>query len=200
MRAAIRVPLTLKIRSGPATGRLVLDEVAQIAADCGVDAITLHPRTRAQGFAGGADWALISRFRNMWRGPLVGNGDVTSAEGAMRMMADTGCDAVMIGRAAIGNPWIFGEADAAWRGLPLPKRPDNLALMRTILRHFDLMTEHVGDEEAAARVFRKHLHRYVRGIPGALDVRRALPNVISRASLMKALALVGLVLRARENT
>ena len=188
VRAAVPTVLTLKVRSGPVSGHVVLDEVARIARDTGVDAVTVHPRSRAQGFSGRADWALITRFKHVCPVPVIGNGDVTSADDAMRMFRETGCDGVMVGRAAVGDPWLFTEMDAAWRGVPPPPRPLGAVLVEVIVEHFDMLAEYVGDEGRAAGVFRKHLVRYVRGLPGAARLRRGLCSVTSRVTLLHSLA------------
>ena len=115
--------------------------------------------------------------------PVIGNGDVLTPLDALRMMRETGCDAVMVGRAAVGDPWLFGAMEAAWRGQPEPPRPAGEVMFRTVLDHFDLLVEHVQDEAAAAKVFRKHLARYVRGLPGALEVRKRLSGLTGRSAL-----------------
>lgn len=109
MRAAVSIPLTVKYRSGWSQQEVVAVEVARLAADCGLEALTLHPRTREQGFAGKADWSLIGAVKTAVRIPVIGNGDVTTPEDALRMVAETGCDAVMVGRAAATNPLIFRQ-------------------------------------------------------------------------------------------
>jgi nifR3 family TIM-barrel protein len=109
MRAAVSIPLTVKYRSGWSQREVVAVEVARLAADCGLEAVTLHPRTREQGFAGKADWSLIGAVKTAVRIPVIGNGDVTTPEDALRMVAETGCDAVMVGRAAATNPLIFRQ-------------------------------------------------------------------------------------------
>jgi len=188
VRAAVsRVPVTLKVRSGPTASRPVLDELARIAIDTGMAAVTLHARARSQGFSGQADWAAIARFKQVFGGVVIGNGDVTSALDAQRMLRETGCDGVMVGRAAIGNPWIFTAMDAMWRGLQPPPRPTGDALREAVLAHFDLLCDYLGDEERAATVFRKHLCRYVRGLKGALNLRRRLPLVTNRRTMLHAL-------------
>jgi nifR3 family TIM-barrel protein len=109
VRAALTIPLTMKCRSGWNDRAIVAVELAHLAEDCGLDALALHPRTREQGFSGPADWGLIGEAKAAVRIPVIGNGDINTPEDAWRMVAETGCDAVMIGRAAFSNPWIFRQ-------------------------------------------------------------------------------------------
>src|ERR1700746_1058507 len=109
VRAAISIPFTMKFRAGWNDGELVAVKMAQLAEDCGLQAIALHPRTREQGYAGKADWRRIAEIKAAVKIPVSGNGDIVTPEDALRMVAETGCDAVMIGRAASSNPWIFRQ-------------------------------------------------------------------------------------------
>ena len=111
VRAAVRIPLTIKIRAGWDETSIVATEVARMAEQIGVEAIAVHPRTRAQGLNGRADWSVIRAVKEAVRMPVIGNGDVTSPEDAERILRETGCDAVMIGRAAATNPWIFRQME-----------------------------------------------------------------------------------------
>ncbi len=111
VRSAISIPLTAKFRAGWNDNELVHVRMAQVAADCGVAAVALHPRTREQGYTGRADWRRIAEVKAAATIPVIGNGDIQSPEDAVRMAAETGCDAVMIGRAAASNPWIFRQID-----------------------------------------------------------------------------------------
>ncbi len=111
VRAAIAIPLTAKIRSGWDENNIVAVEVAQMAEDCGIESIAVHPRTRVQGYNGNADWSVIAAVKAAVKFPVIGNGDVRSPEDALQIVKETGCDAVMIGRAAAANPWIFRQIE-----------------------------------------------------------------------------------------
>jgi nifR3 family TIM-barrel protein len=158
------LPVTAKIRAGWDSGRINATEVARALAESGAQAIAIHPRTRAQGYSGRADWSLIARVREVVSCVLIGNGDVCSSADAARMQRETGCDAVMIGRAALGYPWIFREL----AGGPSPSVAERHAVLRG---HFDAHLEHSGDR--GVKSFRRMLLWYAHGLRGASAFRTA---------------------------
>ncbi len=177
VRKKIRIPLTIKLRSGwDASGRQAL-AMGEIAQACGVNAITIHPRTASQMFRGRADWSLIAALKSRLSLPVVGNGDVFSAEDAARMFAQTGCDAVMVGRAAVGYPPIFSQIIRHLEGLPSPAESveDRLNLM---LRYIETSIACFGAERAC-RVMRHRLGWFAKGIPHGAALRRSLSDATS---------------------
>lgn len=136
IRSAVSIPFTLKFRSGWSEGEIVAADVARLAEACGLNAIALHPRTRLQGFGGQADWRLIAELKQAVRIPVIGNGDIQAPEDASRMIAETGCDGIMVGRAAATNPWIFRQIVQLQAGEPVqqPTEADRYQMIRDYYR------------------------------------------------------------------
>ena len=168
---SIHKPVTVKIRKGFDETSINAVEIARIAQESGAAAVAVHARTREQYYSGQADWEIIARVKEAVRIPVLGNGDVTDAETALAMMEQTGCDGVLVGRAARGNPWIFREILAAMKGEAKPQRPDRQALYEMILSHAGLLAEYKG-EYTAVREMRKHVAWYSTGLPHAAGLRR----------------------------
>jgi nifR3 family TIM-barrel protein len=165
MRQSIAVPFTIKIRGGWDDEHLNAVEVARMAEGEGIDAITVHPRTRSQRFTGKAPWTIIAEVVQAVRIPVTGNGDVHSMAEARRMVAETGCQSVMIGRGALGSPWIFDEGFDA-----LSSEGQRAYKDRVIRRHMALIQEHGGERQAFSQM-KKHLAWYTEGLAHATDCR-----------------------------
>ncbi|QEM69381.1 tRNA dihydrouridine synthase DusB [Geobacter sp. FeAm09] len=175
VRAATALPLTIKIRSGWHCGDDTYLEIGKIAEAEGCDAVTLHPRSRSQMFSGHADWSQIARLKESLAIPVIGSGDIFSADDCRAMMAETGCDGVMIARGALGNPWIFRQVlELEERGTVTPAGAAERA--DVIRRHLELFVRESG-EAVAAREMKKHIGWYARGFAGAADIRREANSV-----------------------
>ena len=170
--AAAGKPVTVKMRIGFDEAHPV-DPVAFALQmqEAGASALAVHGRTREQYYSGKANWETIRKIKEALDIPVAGNGDVFSAEDALRMLEETGCDAVMIARGALGNPWIFAECEAAWKGQPIPKRPEPDEIIDTAKKHAMLLLEEK-EEYRAVREMRKHAAWYTKGIKGAAALRR----------------------------
>lgn len=185
VRAACPVPLTVKIRAGWSPDQPVAVETARIIEDCGGDAVALHPRFVTQGFAGHADWTIISRVKEKLGIPVIGNGDVLNASLALDMKTATGCDGVMIGRGAIGNPWIFKQILELEKGLEA--KPPGLSERRAlIMEHFLLLSGSMGEGRAAKKM-RGLLLWYTKGLPNSTRFRGSMTHVRDLDSLITAL-------------
>lgn len=168
---AIDKPLTVKMRLGWDADHINVIECARMAQESGAQAVAVHGRTRDQYYAGQADWEQIARVKDALTIPVIGNGDVTTPRDAKRMLAETGCDAVMIGRAARGNPWIFSETASYLRTGVVPPAPTPSDRIRMALTHIDKAVAFYG-ERVAALEMKKHAAWYVRHIRQASSLRR----------------------------
>ncbi len=175
---AVSCPVTVKLRKGWDEGSVNVIDIALRAEDAGVKAVTVHGRTVEQGYSGKADWNIIRQVKERLSIPVIGNGDVDSAQAAEDLFNTTGCDGVMVGRAARGNPWIFREIRARLDDEDLPKPPSIDEIIEAVLRHFRLLAELKG-ERPAAREMRRHAAWYIKGLPEAAAYRQKLVYVNS---------------------
>ncbi len=175
MRAALDVPFTVKFRAGFEKYGEEAIAISRIAEEEGLDAICIHGRTREQKFKGNADWSVLRVVKDIVSIPVIGNGDVKSADDAMRMIRETGVDGVMIGRAGMGNPWLFGQVCARLSGLPDPEPPTVEERLDTMARHARIMVDRKGDRGLVE--FRKHLVQYLRGFRCAKVLKTKLMGV-----------------------
>ncbi len=186
---AVKKPVTVKIRKGFDQTCCNAVEIARIAESCGVAAIAVHGRTREQYYSGRADWDIIRQVKEAVRIPVIGNGDVDSPYAAKSLLDETGCDGVMIGRAAQGNPWIFREIVRYLEDGVLVDRPSNKEKKAVILEHARLLLKHKG-EYTAVREMRKHLAWYTAGMPRSARLRQMVNSMESMEELLAAVETV----------
>ena len=182
MVRALKKPVTVKIRKGFNDESVNAVEIARIAEGCGAAAVAVHGRTREQYYSGKADWEIIRQVTAAVSIPVIGNGDVDSPEAAKRMLAETGCDGVMVARGAKGNPWIFKRITEYLETGRIPPKPSREEVKAMMLRHGEMMVEFKG-EAAAMREMRKHVAWYTAGWPHSAALR----NDINAVETMEAL-------------
>ena len=201
VKAAGAVPLTIKMRKGIDSDHLTYLEAGKAAAGAGVASIALHARTAAEFYSGTADWSAIARLKESISGtPILGNGDIWSADDALRMVDETGCDGVVVGRGCLGRPWLFGDLAAAFRGSvtgtatgtvsgdSAKLEPDLGFVAKAFKRHAELLVEFFDDEDRACRDIRKHVAWYFKGYAVGGDLRASLATVHDLAQLDELLA------------
>ena len=184
VRAAGDVPVTVKMRKGIDENHLTYLEAGRAAAGAGAASIALHARTASQFYSGHADWSAITRLKEAIDSvPVLGNGDIWSGQDAVRMMAQTGCDGVVVGRGCLGRPWLFGDLARAMSGESDIARPSLGQVASTLRRHAELLVEFFGSEQHACRDIRKHIAWYFKGYPVGGDMRANLALVESLQQL-----------------
>ncbi|WP_267493895.1 tRNA dihydrouridine synthase DusB [Streptomyces albidoflavus] len=182
------LPVTIKMRKGIDDDHTTYLDAGRIAVEEGVTAVALHGRTAAQHYSGTADWEAIARLKeHVTEIPVLGNGDIWSAADAVRMMAETGCDGVVVGRGCLGRPWLFGDLVAAFEGTGAPAAPTLREVADVMVRHAQLLGEWIGDEARGVIDFRKHVAWYLKGFSVGSDLRRSLAITSSLAELREQL-------------
>lgn len=183
---AIQKPVTIKIRKGFDDDHVNAVEIAHIAQESGAAAVAVHGRTREQYYSGRADWDIIAQVKRAVTIPVLGNGDVTDAASAKKMLEETGCDGILIGRGAQGNPWIFREITAALEDREIPGRPSRREIYEMIVAHAMLSKEFKG-EYIAVREMRKHMAWYTAGLPHSSQLRRRINEMETMQQLVEGM-------------
>jgi nifR3 family TIM-barrel protein len=187
--AAGDIPLTVKMRKGIDSDHLTYLEAGKAAEGAGVASIALHARTAAEFYSGTADWSAIETLKNTITGvPVLGNGDIWSAQDALRMVEETGCDGVVVGRGCLGRPWLFGDLAAAFRGEEAKAQPTLGEVAQAFKRHAELLVEFFDEEDRACRDIRKHVAWYFKGYSVGGDMRSSLAMVQTLSQLDDLLA------------
>ncbi|MGW5678988.1 tRNA dihydrouridine synthase DusB [Streptomyces sp. NPDC003860] len=187
------LPVTMKMRKGIDDDHITYLDAGRIAVDEGVTAIALHGRTAAQHYGGTADWDAIARLKeHVPEVPVLGNGDIWSADDALRMVRETGCDGVVVGRGCLGRPWLFADLVAAFEGGCARTAPTLREVAAVMRRHAELLGEWIGDEARGVIDFRKHVAWYLKGFAVGSEMRKRLAITSSLAELDEQLALLDL--------
>ncbi|MCQ2363202.1 MAG: tRNA dihydrouridine synthase DusB [Acidaminococcaceae bacterium] len=184
MVKAVQIPVTVKMRIGWDEDHLNGVECAKAAEAAGVSAIAVHGRTRVQFYEGRADWGRIGEIKAAVRIPVIGNGDIFSLADAQKMLAETGVDGITVGRGADGNPWIFRELAAYYRGEDIPRSPSYDERLDLALEHLNMLVDYKG-EATAVKEFRRHIGCYIKGFPGAAAQRARFYPITTRANFVE---------------
>lgn len=167
---SVNVPITVKIRAGWNNSTINCVEVAKLIEKAGASAIAIHPRTREQGYSGKADWSLIKEVKENVNIPVIGNGDITTIYDAKRMLEETGCDAIMIGRATIGNPWFIHECIEYIENNNIIDEPTNKERIDMMVYHYELIKKNEGDKKAILDI-KTHALAYLKYIPQSKQLK-----------------------------
>ncbi len=183
---SVSVPVTVKIRSGWDSNSINAVEVAKIIEKAGASAITVHPRTRAQGYSGKADWNIIKQVKETVNIPVIGNGDIKTIYDAENMLKETGCDAVMIGRGALGNPWFINEVYEYIENNNVIDKPTNKDKIDMAIKHLNLLLEY-NNEKKAILEMRSNICYYLKGIPKSTEIKQEIFKVTTKEEFVNIL-------------
>lgn len=167
----VSCPVTVKIRSGWDSEHINAVEVAKVCEEAGASAITIHPRTRAQGYSGKADWTIIKKIKESVNIPVIGNGDIVDIYSAKKMLDETGSDLIMIGRGLLGNPWLIKEINSYLDNGTIIPKPTNYEKIDMIFKHLDYLLDFENEKRATLEI-RMHIGWYLKGIPGANLIKK----------------------------
>ena len=186
VKEAVSVPITVKIRSGWDKESINAVEVAKICEQAGASAIAVHPRTRSQGYTGKADWKIIMQVKENVNIPVIGNGDILTAENAKNMIDKTGCDAVMVGRGVLGNPYLIKQIVTYLnKGVLLPNQTP-IEKIKTCLKHFNYLLQ-IKPEKVAVLEMRTHGAWYLKGLPNGVAVKKKLYELKTKDEFIKVM-------------
>lgn len=184
--SAVNVPVTVKIRSGWDENSINAVEIAKVAEASGASAIAIHARTRSQGYSGHSDWQIIKKVKEAVNIPVIGNGDVTSCFDAKKMLDETGCDAVMIGRGVLGNPWLIKECVEYLENGKLPQKVSPSDKIKMLKRHYQLLLDNTNEKQAILEI-RTHALWYIKGLPGSSTIKNQICQTKNSIELFKIL-------------
>ena len=183
VKEAVKIPVTVKIRSGWSRSSINAVEIARIVEDCGADAVTVHPRTADQGYSGLADWKIIAEVKKSVKIPVIGNGDIRRPQDVVKMLCETFCDAVMVGRGTLGNPWIFKGIAQALSGQSEDYMPSLNERQKMIENHWNMEAECIGDKPAQ-KSFHKHILWYTKGLDNSSRFRELAGKLKDKESIL----------------